>query len=213
MTSTPAREDGPTDSLTRRQFFPRAAAVAVGAGALLRSSAAIASDTGSMKYRLLGQTGISVSEIGFGSHLSPKNLADPAARAAQIHRGLELGINLFDVYDHSYHQFAPMSKLLAPHRDSVVLSLVSVWPQDQTMAELEHSLSVFGTDTIDLYRILAEGTDDAGHHGTDCSAPRKWVRSEPSAFRRTIRRLSWDCCNLTPSWITSCFPTTSDTVR
>ncbi|MDA0337208.1 MAG: aldo/keto reductase, partial [bacterium] len=56
---------------------------------------------------------------------------------------------------------------LAPHRDSVVLSLVSVWPQDQTMAELEHSLSVFGTDTIDLYRILAEGTDDAGHHGTE----------------------------------------------
>lgn len=161
MTSTPHPQGGSLDALTRREFFPRAAAVAVGAGAMLRATTSGAAQTGGMKYRLLGQTGISLSEIGFGSHLDPANLADPTARAKQIRRGLELGINLFDIYDHSYHQFAPMSAMLAPVRDRVVISLVSVWPKDNTMAEIDHALKVFGTDTIDLYRFYAGGNDAA----------------------------------------------------
>ena len=40
--------------------------------------------------------------------------------------GLELGINLFDIYDHQFHQFAPMKELLGPVREDVVVSLVSI---------------------------------------------------------------------------------------
>lgn len=143
--------------LTRREFIPRIAAAALGAGALLRPAAGApaAGAAGQMKYRALGRTGISVSEIGFGSHLSRQNMADPLARAAQIHKGLELGINLFDIYEHSYHQFGPMSELLRPRRRDVVISLVSVGSEDKAMDEVEHSLKTFGTDAIDLYRIYA----------------------------------------------------------
>jgi aryl-alcohol dehydrogenase-like predicted oxidoreductase len=167
MTSPQQPQGGSPHALTRREFFPKAAAVAVGAGAMLRAGSSVAAQPGSMKYRVLGQTGISLSEIGFGSHLDPANLADPAARTKQIQRGLELGINLFDIYDHSYHQFAPMSTMLAPVRDRVVISLVSVWPENKTMAEIEHALTVFGTDTVDLYRIYAGGDDEASLERTE----------------------------------------------
>lgn len=142
--------------LTRREFIPRVAAAALGAGALLNPAAAApANGAGSMKYRKLGKTGIAVSEIGFGSHLDRQNMADPEGRAAQIRKGLELGINLFDIYEHSYHQFAPMSQLLRPVRQDVVISLVSVWPEGKTLEEVEASLKTFGTNAIDLYRIYA----------------------------------------------------------
>lgn len=155
------RDPGSGD-LTRRQFIPTMAAVALGAGALLRSAegAMPVGTANGMKYRQLGETGIAVSEVGFGSHLNPANMADPKGRAAQINKGLDLGINLFDIYDHSYHQFGPMSELLRPRRQEVVISLVSVWPQGQTLAEVEHSLETFGTDAIDLYRIYAGNSSE-----------------------------------------------------
>ena len=149
--------------LTRREFIPRAAAAALGAGALLcpAVSAVTASATRPMKYRKLGQTGMTVSEISFGSHLHAANRADPEGRAAQIHRGLELGINLFDIYEHTYGQFAPMSQLLRPVRQDVLISLTSV--TGKIMAEVESSLTTFATDTIDLYRVYA------GDNATDAS--------------------------------------------
>ncbi len=45
-----------------------------------------------MKYRTLGRTGISFSEIGFGSHVAWDKLDDEEGRTAQIRKGLELGI-------------------------------------------------------------------------------------------------------------------------
>jgi aryl-alcohol dehydrogenase-like predicted oxidoreductase len=112
-----------------------------------------------MKYRKLGKTGISVSEIGFGSHLSRQNMGDPKARTAQIRKGLELGINLFDIYEHGYRQFGPMSEILGPVRQDVVISLVAVYPsemeyeQSGILQEVEFALKTFDTDVIDLYRL------------------------------------------------------------
>ena len=158
--SRPRQQAG--KNISRREFIPRMMTAALGAGALLHSGMllarqqAAATPPGTMKYRTLGKTGISISEIGFGSHLTPQNMNDPQTRAAQIRGGLELGINLFDVYEHGYHQFAPLSEVLEPVRQDVVLSLVTVWNRKQTMEEVEFALETFKTDVIDLYRIYWE---------------------------------------------------------
>jgi len=115
--------------------------------------------TGSMQYRTLGKTGISVSEVGFGSHLKKENVEHPERRRKQIEAGLEKGINLFDIYEHSYKQFAPMSKALSHVKDDVVLSLVTVWRAvDEVMEEVEYALRMFKREYIDLFRIVL-GTD------------------------------------------------------
>jgi len=106
-----------------------------------------------MVYRELGDTGISVSLLGFGSHLSRTNLNNKTERDHQIQEGIENGITLFDVYNHgSYHQFEPMSKSLAGKRQKVVISLVAV--ENDVRSEIEGALETFNTDYIDLYRIV-----------------------------------------------------------
>lgn len=148
--------------LTRREFIPRMAAVLFGAGALLDPQRLLAravqdiSGVADMRYRVLGKTGIEVSAIGFGSHLNDVILSNPLARANHTRKGLELGINLFDVYDHGLHQFAPMSKSLGPVRQEVVISLVAMWHQSQVRQEVDYALKTFDTDYIDLYRIYME---------------------------------------------------------
>lgn len=149
-------------SLTRREFIPKMAAALFGAGALLSPQRLLAravqdtAGTAGMKYRTLGKTGIRVSAIGFGSHLNDVVLSNPVARANHIRKGLELGITLFDIYDHGIHQFAPMSEILGPVRQEVVISLVAMWHQSQVRQEVDYALKTFGTDYIDLYRIYME---------------------------------------------------------
>ena len=167
--------------ITRREFATRLTAAALGAVHVLDrvASAAPVGGTAGMKYRELGKTGIAVSEIGFGSHLTRENMKDPEARAGQIRRGLERGINLFDIYDHQYHQFAPMKKLLGPVREDVVISLVSIaspsnwgWLQrmwsdhattenwrENPLSEVEYALKALGTEVIDLFRLYVPTED------------------------------------------------------
>ncbi len=111
-----------------------------------------------MVYRPLGKSGITVSLLGFGSHLNDTNLKDPRGRDRQIQEAIENGINLFDIYDHGvFHQFAPMAESLAGKRDKVVISLVAVQPD--VRAEIEGALRTFRTDVIDLYRIVYRDAD------------------------------------------------------
>ena len=162
--------------LTRREFVSAAAVAALGAKQVLTSVAgADPSDgSGGMKYRQLGKTGISVSEIGYGSHVNRQNMDDPQARSKQIARALELGVNLFDIYDHEVHQYAPMRDILRPVRKDVVVSLVSIvrhsnidwlahhWDdftamenwREGTAREVEYALKKLDTDVIDLFRVF-----------------------------------------------------------
>ena len=75
--------------------------------------------------------------------------------------GIDQGLTLFDIYEHSYQQFAPMSEALSQVRDRAVISLVTVWRQaDEVMDEVEYALRVFKRDTIDLYRLVFGGNWD-----------------------------------------------------
>ena len=161
----PTTEGG--KNITRREFFPQIVAAALSTGTLLNPSELIGSrlsptasplnSSSRSGQRPLGKTGISVSEIGFGSHLNSENRSDPEGRVNQIRKGLELGINLFDIYNHgSDAAFELMSMALGPFRHNVIISLVSVWAPDETMAEVDFALDTFNTDYIDLYRIYSE---------------------------------------------------------
>jgi predicted aldo/keto reductase-like oxidoreductase len=111
-----------------------------------------------MVYRPLGKTGITVSLLGFGSHLSETNLKDPKGRNRQIQEAIENGITLFDIYDHGvFHQFEPMARSLEGKRQKVVISLVAV--QQDVRAEIEGALRTFNTDFIDCYRIVYRDPD------------------------------------------------------
>ncbi len=114
-----------------------------------------------MLYRRLGNAEIDVSEVSFGSHLKKHNVEDEAGRRRQIHTGIDQGINLFDIYEHSYMQFEPMSRALAEVRHEVVISLVTVWrAADEVMEEIDYALKVFKRDSIDLYRLVLAGKWD-----------------------------------------------------
>ncbi len=145
--------------MKRREMLRNAA---LGAAAITAGSGSAAAETiprkplpplRDMQYRELGKTGIEVSLLGFGSHLSEVNKKDPVRRDRQIQEGFHNGINLFDIYDHgNYHQFRPMAKSLADKRREVVISLVAV--EDDVRKEVEGVLRTFNTDYIDLYRIV-----------------------------------------------------------
>ena len=97
--------------MKRREFVKSAALSAVAATAGCSTTGdKKAGDT--MTYSILGKTGMKVSRLSFGSHLTKENMADPDGRDRQIQFGIEKGINLFDIYEHPYQQFEPMSKSL-----------------------------------------------------------------------------------------------------
>jgi len=98
-----------------------------------------------MKYTPLGKTGIKVSRLSFGSHLSADNVAQPAERDKHIQFGCDMGINLYDIYNHTYFQFEPMSKSLKNQPDA----LISIY---DTGADIDGILKLFNRERIDFIR-------------------------------------------------------------
>ena len=106
-----------------------------------------------MTYSTFGKTGMKVSRLSFGSHLSKENMADPAGRDRQIRLGLEAGINLFDIYDHSYNQFEPMSKSLAGHPEALLSLFMD---SEEVEKRVDEVLKLFRRDAIDMYRTMTQ---------------------------------------------------------
>jgi|LSQX01.1.fsa_nt_gb aryl-alcohol dehydrogenase-like predicted oxidoreductase len=124
-----------------------------------------------MKYRPLGNTGLEVSEIGFGGWAMGKlfwgdDVVDDDSLAA-VQQALESGINFFDtapVYG-AGHSETLLGKALAGRRDEVVIatkcgrlrSADGVITNDSSpasvRAECEVSLRRLQTDVIDLYQV------------------------------------------------------------
>ena len=151
-----------------------------------------------MEYRLLGSTGVSVSQLCFGT-MSFGGDADEATSAAMYRRCREAGINFFDcanVYprgrvgrdpgqadrrragragDHHQGRFGTMGEDVNGER--------AVAPAHHA-GEVEDSLRRLGTDRIDLYFVHRFDADDADR-GDTARARRSGDARARSSTRRS----------------------------
>ncbi|MCE5252572.1 aldo/keto reductase [bacterium] len=140
--------------MKRRDFVTTAALGAAGAAAAVTGCSGGGGKTGgSMSYAILGKTGMRVSRLSFGSHLSKENIADPEGRDRQIQLGIRMGINLFDIYNNLYFQYEPMAKSLAGHPETFVSLYLET---EKVEEEVDRVLRLFNREAIDLYRAMAE---------------------------------------------------------
>lgn len=137
----------------RRQFLRTGSAATVGLSGLDALAKPSSGDEGSephiRRYVPLGRTGLSVSDISFGSSSS----ADPEL----VRYALDRGVNYFDTaesYRFGYAEEA-IGIGLAGVRDRVVISSkAKAWAEDtraEMMAALEGSLRRLKTDYVDIY--------------------------------------------------------------
>jgi aryl-alcohol dehydrogenase-like predicted oxidoreductase len=118
-----------------------------------------------MEYKSLGNTGVQVSELCFGT-MSFGGDADKATSAAMFHRCRDLGINFFDcanVYQAGRSEEI-LGELITDCRDEVVITSKVYFPtgddvnargasRRHIMAAAEGSLKRLNTDYIDVYFI------------------------------------------------------------
>ena len=132
-----------------------------------------------MEYRILGDTGLKVSEIGLGTWSMGGRwwgAMDDKASIATIHRALELGVNLIDTAD--IYGFGHSEQLIAraledKKRDQIIIAgkVGLRWNNkgkvrhDLSPAHIEKaieaSLQRLGTDYIDIYQIHWPDPDTA----------------------------------------------------
>lgn len=118
-----------------------------------------------MEYRFLGNTGVQVSKLCFGT-MSFGGDADEQTSAAMFHRCRDMGINFFDcanVYQAGRSEEI-LGQLIADCRDDVVITSKVYFPtgddvnargasRRHILAAVEASLKRLQTDYIDLYFI------------------------------------------------------------
>ncbi|MEX0820577.1 MAG: aldo/keto reductase [Rhodothermales bacterium] len=118
-----------------------------------------------MEYRYLGDTGVQISELAFGT-MSFGGDADEHTSARMFHRCRDAGINLFDcanVYQDGRAEEI-LGRLIADCRDDVIVTSKCYFPiGDDVNARgasrrhihqaVEDSLRRLGTDRIDVYFI------------------------------------------------------------
>jgi aryl-alcohol dehydrogenase-like predicted oxidoreductase len=119
-----------------------------------------------MKYRRVGSSGLSVSEVGYGNWLTHGSQVDEDTSVRCVHAALEAGITLFDTADvnaggRGEHILG--HALGKTHRDSVVISTKVYYPhppytpndaglgRKNVTRSAEASLNRLGTDYIDIY--------------------------------------------------------------
>jgi aryl-alcohol dehydrogenase-like predicted oxidoreductase len=126
-----------------------------------------------MKYRVLGKTGLKVSEVGFGAwaiggnaHGNSYGPTDDKLSLAAIRRALELGCNFFDtadVYGHG-HSEKLLGQALTGHRSEVIIATKvggdfyhgtprMNFNSDYLEFALGKSCERLGSDYIDLYQL------------------------------------------------------------
>jgi len=152
--------------LMTRRFF-----LAAGSSAISLSGASDPNPSeyqrGGMIYRRLGQTGMDVSLLAFGSHTDPadriraapprKNVlsADGQARRDRmITRAFDMGVNLLDVYEEE-GQWEPAARIVKDRRNRVLVSLATENPY----LDPEQAFRLFGH--VDLYRLQAQQSNPA----------------------------------------------------
>ncbi len=117
-----------------------------------------------MKYRRLGDSSLSVSEIALGSWLTYSGGVDAQTARACVHKALALGINFIDtanIYGRGAAETFLGETLAAVPRDSYVLATKLYFPMTETdrglsraqiHKQLDASLKRLNTDYVDLYQ-------------------------------------------------------------
>jgi len=119
-----------------------------------------------LQYRKLGNTGVDVSLLSYGtggpSKFGQNTGLDDAGRVALVSRALELGVNLFDTAEAYGEAEAMLGRAIKGHaRDSYLIatkwsykvgdSLVT--DPDEITRQLEQSLERLETDYVDIFQI------------------------------------------------------------
>ena len=115
---------------------------------------------GGMVYRRLGQTDMYPSLLSFGSHTDHAYwiktswgtmLSEEGQKRRDRHllHGLDLGINLFDLYEHE-GQWEPVKRVLGPSRSRVLLSACRDF-NEYVGDSIDRACRLFGH--VDLFRI------------------------------------------------------------
>lgn len=105
-----------------------------------------------MQYKLLGQTNLKVSEVGFGGIPIMRLAGDEAVRV--LHRALDRGITFFDTASAYTDSEEKMGQALAGRRADVVIATKTIKRDAVGAAEqIELSLRRLRTDYIDLYQF------------------------------------------------------------
>jgi len=132
-----------------------------------------------MKKRILGRTGLSVSEIAFGGveigmpyGLGAHEMPDEASAIQLLQKALESGINFFDTARHYGESERLMGEAFQGIRDQVVLATKCVHFKDEqgnipayselkyiVEKSLEESLKNLKTDYVDLFMVHYADTD------------------------------------------------------
>lgn len=115
-----------------------------------------------MKYRILGKTGLKVSQVGFGG-IPIIPLSFPQAESC-IARALDLGINFIDTaraYKDSEDKIGKTLKALHTDRENIVIATKAIPKNtDFVLQSLDESLKYLQTDYIDLFQIHNVGNQE-----------------------------------------------------
>ena len=117
-----------------------------------------------MKYRKLGDSGVTISEIAFGSWLTTSGGVQKDQAIACVHRALDCGITLIDtanVYGRGVAETVLGEALSGIARDSYVLATKVFFPMSDTdrglsrgqiHKQIDASLARLRVDHVDLYQ-------------------------------------------------------------
>ncbi len=154
-----------------------------------------------MRRRILGATGISVSELGLGTMmLGARGNADHNESVRMIHTALDAGVNLIDTADVYSGGEAEeiVGRALKGRRDDVVLATKFGLPMGADANQrgasprwiaraVEDSLRRLATDHLDLYQLHRPDHDTAVEETlaalSDLVAPARCGRSDPRPSR------------------------------
>jgi len=180
----------PTDN--RRTFLRKATAGVVASAAAVNllpslarkalaetiQDAPTASSSGKPPMRILGKTGLAVTEISVGA----MNCSDPAV----LRRAFDLGVNYVDTA-HCYMgpgvNEGVVRRAVKGIRDKVIIATKSHHDSaDKMVASVEESLKALGTDYIDIIQVHGVSSPQDIHHEGTLEASRRLKKSGKVRF-------------------------------
>ena len=139
--------------MKRRKFIENTALGSLALGLSSFQKSGTQAEAGIPK-RILGKTGDKLSIIGFGGIMLNDNPQDFANDL--VSRAFDAGVNYFDVAPSYGNAQGKLGPALRPYRDKCFLACKTLERKASgAEKELNESLSILGTDHVDLYQLHA----------------------------------------------------------